>query len=55
MPPDYFQILFKIARAATTPDAEAWARPLVTPAPSPTAKRFLTLVPNSLVKARREE
>jgi len=32
----------RISLAATTPEAEACMRPLVIPAPSPMAKRFLT-------------
>src|SRR3989304_5738686 len=41
---DYFPILFRISLAATTPDTAAWIMPLVIPAPSPAAKRFLTSV-----------
>jgi hypothetical protein len=32
--------LLEISLAANTPDADAWISPLLTPAPSPTAKRF---------------
>ena len=49
--------LFNLAattRAAFTPDAPAWAKPLVTPAPSPTAKkpgRAVSSSPDSLIRA----
>lgn len=36
--------LFKISRAATTPEIDAWISPRVTPAPSPIANRFFISV-----------
>jgi 3',5'-cyclic-AMP phosphodiesterase len=35
-----YAFLFNISRAATMPEMDAWIRPRVTPAPSPTANRF---------------
>jgi len=45
--------LLQIARAAWTPEAPAWARPLVTPAPSPAAKKLGRAVSSSPVSWRR--
>ena len=42
-------IRWAITRAAFTPEAPAWARPRVTPAPSPTAKK-----PGNAVSSSRE-
>ena len=44
-----------ISRATITPDTEACANPRVTPAPSPTAKKFGILVSSKLVRCSREE
>lgn len=47
--------LWAITRAAFTPDAPAWARPRVTPAPSPTAKKPGKAVSSSLDSWMRAE
>jgi hypothetical protein len=43
------------SRAASTPEAEAWARPRVIPAPSPTANRLVILVSRQRLTASLEE
>ena len=45
----------EITWATFTPDAPAWARPRVTPAPSPTAKKPGRAVSSSLDRASRAE
>ena len=45
----------RMARAAWTPEAPAWARPRVTPAPSPAAKKLGMAVSSSGVSWRRAE
>ncbi len=45
----------EITWATFTPDAPAWANPLVTPAPSPTAKTPGRAVSSSLDRASRAE
>lgn len=45
----------RMARATTSPEAEACTNPRVMPAPSPAAKRLSTLVSNSGVNRRRDE
>ncbi len=53
----YFAVfcLFKISLATITPETEAWMRPLVTPAPSPIAKRLRILVSRQLLSSNRDE
>ena len=46
---------FRMARAAWTPEAPAWARPRVTPAPSPAAKKPGMAVSSSSVSWSRAE
>ena len=45
----------EITRATFTPEAPAWARPRVTPAPSPMAKKLGMAVSSSPERASREE
>ena len=49
------QTRLQTARAAWTPEAPAWARPRVTPAPSPAAKKLGMAVSSSWVSRRRAE
>ena len=49
------EMRFATARAACTPEAPAWARPRVTPAPSPAAKKLGRAVSSSGVSWRRAE
>jgi hypothetical protein len=46
---------FKISLATMTPDADAWIKPLVTPAPSPMVNRFGILASNVLFSCRWDE
>ena len=46
---------WEMTRATFTPEAPAWARPRVTPAPSPMAKKLGRAVSSSPERARREE
>lgn len=50
-----FPSLAQISLPTTTPAAEAWTSPLVMPAPSPIAKKFLNFVSSWFVSAMREE
>ena len=54
-PCNYESSRFRMARAACTPEAPAWARPRVTPAPSPAAKKLGMAVSSSSLSWRRAE
>ena len=54
-PCNYESSRFRMARAACTPEAPAWARPRVTPAPSPAAKKLGMAVSSSSLSFSRAE